>query len=126
MHYLDNNALNTDKVLRLLCSIFSENIHEQCCETEYPEKIEELKILRESIICLPFHQEIPPEIMGWVKRYFADDILNEHFYDFRHHTQRTFMMSIDETIRTLEYDLDTEEKIKRVDISNILEKIMHE
>lgn len=123
MYFFEHNILDTNKVMALLRSIYSENINEQCDESEYLEKIEELKLLKESITCLPFHQAIPDEIMDWVKHYFCDRFLIEHFYDFRHYTQRSFMLAIDETISTLEYDLRLDDKISQIDISDIMERI---
>ena len=123
MYFLENNILDVNKIMVLLRSIYSDNIDDQCDENEYLEKIDELNLLRESVICLPFHQSIPDEIMEWVQNYFSDRFCMENFYDFRHYTQRSFILAIDETIRTLEYDMSVDDKISRVDISDIMERI---
>lgn len=123
MFFYENNILDTPKVMSLLNSIYSESIEEQCDETEYMDKLEELKLLKESVVCLPFHQAIPDEIMDWVKNYFSDRFIIEHFYDFRHYTQRSFILALEETIRSLEHDMKLDDKISQVDITDIMDRI---
>ena len=123
MNYVENNVFQTEKVMELLHSIYSDHIEEQCSESEYPQKIRELQDLKNSIIALPFHLEIPDKIMHWIHIYFSDHYMKEDFYNFRHYTQRCFIHVLEETIQTLEYDLSIENKINAVDISDILGKI---